>query len=138
MKQENVIKEKSYKFAVRAVRLSQFLVNEKREFVLSKQILRSGTAVGALVREAEQAESRKDFIHKLAIALKEANETEYWIDLIKDTDYIDEKLHQSLYKDCNELIRIITAIIKTTKGRKKVDNSLHSHAFLSSLFLQQK
>jgi four helix bundle protein len=79
---EYVIKDKSFAFALRTVRLCRYLSSEKREFVLSKQLLRSGTAVGALVREAEQAESKADFIHKMAIALKEANETDYWIELL--------------------------------------------------------
>jgi four helix bundle protein len=79
---ENVVKDKSFAFALRIVKLYQFLSEQKREFVLSKQLLRSGTAIGALVREAEQAESRADFVHKMSIALKEANESEYWIELL--------------------------------------------------------
>lgn len=86
---ENILKMKSYEFAIRIVKLSQYLQMERKEFVLSKQILRSGTAVGALIREAEYGQSRTDFIHKLTISLKEANETEYWINILKDTDYID-------------------------------------------------
>ena len=84
---KNVIKAKSFDFALRIVKLYQFLCN-KKEFVLSKQLLRSGTSVGALVREAEQAESKADFIHKMAIALKEANETQYWLELLYKSDYI--------------------------------------------------
>jgi four helix bundle protein len=83
---ENIVKEKSFCFAVRIVNLSKYLVEQKREFVLSKQILRSGTAIGALIRESEHAESKADFIHKLSIALKEANETDYWIDLLHQTN----------------------------------------------------
>lgn len=84
---ENIVKEKSYLFAIRIVNLCKYLSEEKKEFVLSKQLLRSGTAAGALVREAEQAESRADFMHKLSIALKEANETAYWLCLLKDTTF---------------------------------------------------
>ena len=88
---KSILKDKSYLFAIRIVKLSQFLQSEKHEFVLSKQVLRSGTAVGALVREAEFAQSTPDFIHKFSIALKEANETAYWIDLLKDTNYLELK-----------------------------------------------
>lgn len=93
---ENLLKIKSYDFAIRIVKLSQLLVNDKKEFVLSKQILRSGTAVGALVREAEFAQSKPDFIHKMSIALKEANETDFWLSLLKDTDYLELKIYNSL------------------------------------------
>ena len=86
---ENIVKDKSFSFALRVVKLYQFLNQEKKEFVLSKQLLRSGTAIGALVREAEQAESKLDFIHKLAIAQKEANETEYWLELLHKSDYLN-------------------------------------------------
>lgn len=88
---ENVIKNKSFAFALRVVKLYKFLIDEKREFVLSKQLLRSGTAIGALVREAEHAESKADFIHKMAIAQKEANETDYWIELLFQSDYLNSK-----------------------------------------------
>jgi four helix bundle protein len=118
MKGSNIIKEKSYAFAIRIVRLYKFLCEEKKEFTLSKQILRSGTAIGALIREGEQAESKMDFIHKLAIALKEANETDYWLDILKDTGFINAKMHQSINKECVELIKLLTAIIKTTKANK--------------------
>ena len=87
---ENIIKTKSFNFALRIVKLYQFLCSEKREFVLSKQLLRSGTSVGALVREAEQAESKLDFIHKLAIAQKEANESDYWVELLLQSEYLNE------------------------------------------------
>lgn len=111
----NVVKEKSFEFAIRAVNLYKFLSEERKEFVLSKQVLRSGTAIGALVREAEQAESRKDFIHKLAIALKEANETEYWLELLHKTDYINIDAFKSIHKDIVELLKLLTSIIKTSK-----------------------
>ena len=115
MKGENIVKEKSYKFALRVIKAYKFLSEDKREFVLSKQMLRSGTAIGALIREAEQAQSRKDFIHKMNIALKEANETEYWLMLLKDSEYIDEKSFESIHKDCDELIRLLISIVKTTR-----------------------
>ncbi|BAZ81421.1 four helix bundle protein [Sphaerospermopsis kisseleviana CS-549] len=112
---ENIIKEKSFDFAVRVVNLYQYLNNEKKEFVLSNQLLRSGTVIGALVREAEQAESKADFIHKLAIALKEANESDYWIELMYKTDYLTEKQYKSIKNDITELIKLLTSIIKTSK-----------------------
>ena len=112
----NLIKEKSFAFAVRVIKLYRYLNQEKREFVLSKQILRSGTAIGALVREAEHGESRADFIHKLAIALKEANETQYWLELLHQTEYIDSKSFESMNQDCTEILKLLTAIIKTIKS----------------------
>ena len=86
----NILQDKSYSFAIEIVKVSQKLISEKREFILSKQILRSGTTIGALIREAEFAQSKLDFIHKMSIALKEANETLYWLSLLKDTFFIDE------------------------------------------------
>lgn len=114
----NVVKEKSLAFAIRIVRLCRWLQQDQREYVLSKQLLRSGTAVGALVREAEQAESRADFIHKMAIALKEANETDYWLDLLHKSDLIDDKGYHSIQPDATELIKLLTSIIKTTKAKQ--------------------
>ncbi len=113
------MKFKSYAFAIRVIRAYKFLSSEQREFVLSKQILRSGTAIGALIREAEHAESKADFIHKLSIALKEANETEYWLMLLHDTDYIDDKSFASIVIDCQELIKMLISIIKTSKENNK-------------------
>ena len=100
----NVVKDKSYVFALRVIKAYKFLSEEKREFVLSKQMLRSGTAIGALVREGEHAQSKADFINKMNIALKEANETEYWLMLLKDSDYFDEKSYISQCEDvlCQE------------------------------------
>jgi len=115
---ENIVRDKSFNFAVRIVNLSKYLVDQKREFILSKQILRSGTAIGALVRESEQAESKADFIHKLSISLKEANETDYWLDLLYKTDYLTEQEYQSIKIDIIELIKLLTAIIKTSKINK--------------------
>lgn len=114
--QKDVLKDKSYAFAIRIVRLSQYLQNEHKEFVLSRQILKSGTSIGALVREAKYAQSTLDFIHKLSIALKEANETYYWLSLMYDTNYIEVKLFNSLLKDCDELICLLVSIVKTTKN----------------------
>ena len=111
----NVVKEKSFAFAVRVVNLYKHLCAEKREFVLSKQLLRSGTAIGALVREAEQAESKLDFIHKMAIALKEANETECWIMLLRETDYLKEAEYRSILADIGELLRLLTSIVKSSR-----------------------
>jgi four helix bundle protein len=96
---KSILRDKSYLFAIRIVKLSQFLQTDKKEFVLSKQVLRSGTAIGALVKEAEYAQSNADFIHKLHIALKEANETEYWLSILFDTDYIEKLLSESLIAD---------------------------------------
>lgn len=115
---ENVIKNKSFAFALRIIKAYQFLL-EKKEFVLSKQMLRSGTAIGAMVREAEQAESSADFIHKMAIALKEANETEYWIELLAQSNYLEEKVAISLKNDLSEILKLLTAIIKTSKQNGK-------------------
>lgn len=119
---ENILKDKSFEFSVRIVRLSQFLNSEKREFVLSKQVLRSGTSIGAMVREAEYAESKADFIHKLNIALKEANETEYWLDLLFETLYLDGKLYDSLVLDIKELLKLLISIIKKTKTNLTTEN----------------
>ncbi len=112
------IHEKSFTFAVRIVKLSQYLQSEKREYVLSKQILRSGTAIGALVREAEHAESKADFIHKMSIALKEANETMYWLDLLHQSDYLAGNLYRSLLEDNTELLKILIAIVKSSKAHR--------------------
>lgn len=112
---ENAIRLKSFEFALRIVKLSKHLMDEKREFVISKQLIRCGTAIGALVREAEQAESKKDFIHKLSISLKEANETEYWLELLHMSDYLSEKEFNSLSTDLKQLLKLLTAIIKTSK-----------------------
>ena len=121
-KKGSILRDKSYKFAVRIVRLSQYLQNEKKEFVLNKQILRSGTAVGALIMEAEYAQSDADFINKCSISLKEANETAFWLSLLKDTDYIEEKLYISLHEDCDEIISMLVATIKTMKNKKPLNS----------------
>jgi four helix bundle protein len=114
---ENVIKTKSFNFALRIIKLFQFLNQEKKEFVLSKQLLRSGTSIRALVRESEQAESKKDFIHKLAIAQKEANETDYWLELLFQSDYFNQTQFQSIKSDIIEINKILASIIITTKQK---------------------
>jgi four helix bundle protein len=116
MKTDNEVLDLSLNFAVRIVRLYQFLCENKREFVLSKQLLRSGTGIGANVREAVYAQSRKDFVSKMSIALKEASETEYWLELLRKTDYLDEKQYVSIQSDCSSIAKIITAIVRTSKN----------------------
>ncbi|MFA5905398.1 MAG: four helix bundle protein [Desulfobacula sp.] len=111
---ENVALEKSFDFAVRVVELSKYLVQEKRGFVLSKQVLRSGTAIGALVREAQHAESNADFVHKLSIAIKEANETDDWLLLYK-TSCLTENQYASLKTDTETLLKLLVSIIKSSK-----------------------
>ena len=118
---ESILRSKSYAFAVRIVRLSQFLTTEQREFVLSKQVLRSGTAIGALVHEAEFGQSKPDFRSKMSIALKEANETHYWLTLLRETDYINDKMSKSVSNDCVELIKMLVATVKTSKKSELED-----------------
>ncbi|MBJ6366549.1 four helix bundle protein [Snuella sedimenti] len=113
---KNILRNKSYDFAIMIVRISQFLVSDKKEFVLSKQLLRSGTAVGALIREAEFAQSKKDFINKMSIALKEANESLYWLDLLKDTNYIEIENYKTHYSLNKELVAMLVSSIKTSKS----------------------
>ena len=113
---ENVVKNKSFAFAVRVVKLYQFLCEQKKEFVLSKQLLRSGTSVGAMIREAEHAETKNDFKHKMGIAQKEINETIYWIDLLKETGYVTTEQFDSIKNDAVEIIKLITAILKSAKS----------------------
>lgn len=109
----NVIAQKSKAFAIRIVRMSQYMQNAKNEFVLSKQILRSGTSIGANVYEATQAYTHADFSHKMSIALKESVETEYWLELLAETDFISKAEFQSMYRDNKELTRLLTAILNT-------------------------
>ena len=116
---ENVLRVKSYSFALRIVKAYKYLIAEKKEFVLSKQLLRSGTSIGANVAEANQGQSRPDFISKLSIALKESVETEYWLNLLRDSEYLTPEQTQSLLEECRELIRILTSSIKTAKRSKR-------------------
>jgi four helix bundle protein len=116
---ENVIANKSYAFALRMIRLYQFLSEQKKEYVLSKQLLRSGTAIGAMVKESEHAQSKADFLNKMNVALTEANETEYWLMLLKDTQYINENEFDSINADCTEILRLLISIVKSTKTSLK-------------------
>jgi four helix bundle protein len=116
---ENVLKTKSFDFAVRIINLYKYLKKEHNEFIISKQLIRSGTSVGALVREAEHAESLKDFIHKLSVGLKEINESKYWLDLLFAADFLSKKMYESLNKDCEELLKLLTASVITSKKRIK-------------------
>ena len=112
---DNPIKEKSFKFAIRIVKLYKFLSVDKKEYIMSKQLMRCGTSVGAMVREAEHAESKKDFVHKMAIAQKESNETLYWLELLKETSYLSEQEFESIHENAKSIMSIITTIIKNTK-----------------------
>jgi len=116
--EKNTVKYKSYAFALRVIKAYKFLSSEQREFVLSKQMLRSGTAIGALIREAEHAESKADFIHKMSIALKEANETKYWLMLLHDSELFNDKSFESIVSDCQELIKMLISIIESSKTTK--------------------
>ena len=113
---DNPLKDNSYGLAIRIVKLSQYLQRDKKEFVLSKQVLRSGTAIGALIREAEFGQSRPDFTSKMSISLKEANETEYWLSLLKDTDFVSEHQFKNLQSDCKELIAMLVSTVKNSKS----------------------
>ena len=113
---DSLLREKSYNFALRIVKLYKFMASEKSEYVLSKQIIRSGTSIGANIEEGVQAQSKADFVHKLSIALKEASETNYWLRLLRDSDYLTEKQSESLLSDCEELQKLLTASIKTAKN----------------------
>ena len=117
----NIVQEKSYQFAVRIVKLYKYLCNEKKEYTLSKQLLRSGTSIGANIEEAIGGQSQKDFFAKLTISYKEARETHYWIRLLSDTDFINKQEKESLLNDVEELLKIISSIQKTMK--QKISNS---------------
>ena len=112
---QNLIVEKSFQFAIRIVKLARYLREEKKEYVLSKQILRSGTSVGANIREAENTPSKRDFTCKMNIALKEAGETEYWIELLIATSYLDKNDGRSILADCKEVNKILSSIVKTSR-----------------------
>ena len=112
---KNPLKEKSYAFAIEIIKLSQWLVKEEKEYVLSEQVLKSGTAIGALIRESEFAASKTDFINKLTVSLKEANETEFLLMLLLDTGFINEDLFTKLQSTCKELIAMLVSSIKTSK-----------------------
>lgn len=112
---KNVLENKSLLFALRIINAYKYITQDKQEYILSKQLLRSGTSVGAMIKEAEFAESKMDFIHKLNVALKEANETRYWLMLLKGAEYISVSAYESIEEDCNELIRLLASIIKTSR-----------------------
>jgi four helix bundle protein len=116
---KSILKDKSFVFAIRIVKMYKYLAEVKGEFVMSKQLLRSGTAVGALIREAQNAESKADFIHKLSIAQKECDESIYWLDLLKETGYLNSKEHKSIDTDATEILRITRSSILTTRGKTK-------------------
>lgn len=112
---KNVLENKSLLFALRIINAYKYITQDKQEYILSKQLLRSGTSVGAMIKEAEFAESKMDFIHKLNVALKEANETRYWLMFLKGAEYISVSAYESIEEDCNELIRLLVSIIKTSR-----------------------
>jgi four helix bundle protein len=120
MSNKSILKTKSFDFAVRIIKLYKYLRKTYNEYELSQQVLRSGTSVGAIIREAEHAESRKDFLHKLNIGLKEINECNYWLDLLVETGYLNKKMYDSIKEDSLELSKMLIASIKTTKARNKI------------------
>ena len=121
---DNPIEKRAYQFALRIVNAYKYLTRQQSEFVLSKQMLRSGTSIGAMMREAKFAQSRADFVNKASIALKEANETLYWIELLHDSEYIDDKTFESIHNEANEITSILATIVKTTKENSdKYDNT---------------
>tara|TARA_R110000868_G_C10439699_1_gene725201 strand:+ start:124 stop:489 length:366 start_codon:yes stop_codon:yes gene_type:complete len=114
-KRESVIEEKSFQFALMTIQTVKKIQEDKREYILSKQLMRSGTSIGAMVREAEHAESKKDFIHKMAIGLKEANETRYWLELLFKSEYIDHNNYEVLLDESTQIVRLLAAIVKSSK-----------------------
>ena len=116
---KTTVKEKSFDFAIRIVKLYKYLMEEKKEFVLSKQILRSGTSIGANINEAQQGQSKKDFLMKMNISLKECTETKYWIELLSATDFINLEQKDSIMNDCIEIEKMLTSIVKTTSESLK-------------------
>lgn len=119
MKEGNIVRDKSYAFAIRIVKLSKYLIEEKKEYIYSKQIGRSGTSIGANVEEALGGQTDREFYSKLTISYKEARETHFWIRLLRDTDYVEPKLAESLLTDCDELLRLLGSITKTLREKLK-------------------
>ena len=111
----NLLKEKSFAFSLRIIKLYKYLVHEKKEHVMAKQILKSGTSIGANIAEAQDAQSNADFIHKYNIALKEARETEYWLRLLKESEFIESTAYESINLDCSELLKLLVSTIKKLK-----------------------
>ena len=116
MKKDNVIVDKSKSFALRVIKLYKYLCEEKKEYVISKQLLRSGTSIGANVKEAIRGQSKPDFYAKLNIALKEASETEYWLELLNESEFITDTQFNSIFEDCQEIIKLLVSITKTQKN----------------------
>ena len=121
MRKESILRIKSYAFALKVVKLYQQLLSEKKEFILSKQLLKSGTAPGALIREAEYAQSSPDFISKYSIALKEVNEADYWLTLLRDSGYISAETAEELISENNELLRMLISSINTLKEKIRLE-----------------
>lgn len=119
---ENILLEKSFAFAVRVVNLYKYLCSDKKEYVLSKQLLRSGSSIGANINESQDAQSKNDFISKLSISLKEAKESKYWIELLRETDYLTQKAADNILEDLTEILKLLTSIIKKTKENVKNGN----------------
>ena len=113
--ENNTVAEKSIAFSIRLIKIYKILSAERKEYILSKQLLRSGTAIGALIREAEHGQSKADFLSKMNIALKEANETDYWLLLLYKGEFLNEKEYNSIMEDCTELLKMLIKIVKTTK-----------------------
>ena len=127
MRKKNILREKSFTFAVRIIKLYKYLKSKHDEYILSRQIIRSGTSIGALIRESENAESKRDFIHKLNISLKETDETQYWLELLYETEFITKKMFDSINTDVEELIKLLVASVKTSKENLKSSSKvLHS------------
>ncbi|WP_425448024.1 four helix bundle protein [Dethiothermospora halolimnae] len=120
MKTDNAVREKTYNFALRIVKMYRYIVEEKKEYVISKQLLRCGTSIGANIEEGCSAQSRKDFINKLSIAQKESYETRYWLKLLRDSEIIETIYIKSMLKDCEEIIKLISKILVTTKKNDKI------------------
>lgn len=133
---ENIIKTKSFDFALLIMKHYKILVSERREFVMSKQLLRSGTAVGALIREAEHAESKADFIHKLAISLKEANESEYWIDLLYHSEYLTKEEYDILRGEMKQILSMLISIIKSSKSNHIVSKNKQTGSWKRKSIIQ--
>ena len=121
MKTENIVADKSKAFAIRIIKMYRYLCNEKKEYILSKQIMRSGTSIGANVKEAACAFSKPDFYNKIGVALKEASESEYWLELLHETEYLTDVQFNSIYSDCQELLKLLMSISRT----KKIYNKIH-------------
>ncbi|MCH2231388.1 MAG: four helix bundle protein [Crocinitomicaceae bacterium] len=128
----SLVKNKSFDFAVKVVRTYKHLSKEKKEFVLSKQFLRSGTSVGANIRESQNAQSKADFIHKLSISQKECDETIYWLELLYETDFLDAKRYEELHGEATEILKILRSIIITTKNNMKKNKQLIIHQLITN------